>query len=475
MDDEIRARESDGMSARSVWPLVLVLTGCGSGPITADGETATGTGGTETGSETGPDALACMDEQGLVPGVLRLEPVEDRAWLLEHGVERELELPSVGGENISLVADVAGDFIAIARNDGPFATPHASLNLYSRSSGELLSTRELDGTSLWQLWVAPDGLVSGTLSGSLQGEIGFVDVGALSLLASVRPFAAPAMGRVVAVEIEGEGVPGRPGWLALADQSWQEAEPAPLLNYEVFTAQDEHTLEYIALVDGAPAFVTATPEQSESLELPVMLLDGQSLSFRGRAGDYRLFGRSDANGPIDHVLVDVGLGEAIHVDPEPPPGWSFFDCYARNTAVDGGGRIYFELRDQTSARTWMFEPQTDSWSPLGLPLGLVDDMEISSSSRDVLLVRGMAQFNTYCPPTEWVDTPADALVGDSVQLLRTAPERSWVLANVWQVLIDGEQRCAAYLGESGWEVRAIDGSEAVRSVDAGVGNWLWLD
>jgi hypothetical protein len=43
------------------------------------------------------------------------------------------------------------------------------------------------------------------------------------------------------------------------------------------------------------------------------------------------------------------------------------------------------------------------------------------------------------------------------------------------VLIDRGQRCAASIGEAGWQVRALDDSGAVIDVDPGTGQWLWLD
>ena len=128
-----------------------------------------------------------------------------------------------------------------------------------------------------------------------------------------------------------------------------------------------------------------------------------------------------------------------------------------------------------SARPWAYDVENGEWTQLGHDLGLVDDIDVMAQSPDVMLVQARAQFQTYCPPTEWGAAPEGALVGDSVQLVRHEPALTMVLPMyTWQVLIDQQQRCAAVVGDDGWEVRAIDGSDAVLD-GLGTGIWLWLD
>src|SRR5262245_11307141 len=111
----------------------LALAACGSGPISIDGgsdETGDGDGNNDaddgetsdgnndSGDGDGdPVGLACADENGLVPGVLRLEGAPARAWMIEGGEEIELALE--GDDSAEwLVGAAAGDHVAVARNDG---------------------------------------------------------------------------------------------------------------------------------------------------------------------------------------------------------------------------------------------------------------------------------------------------------------------------------------------------------------------
>jgi hypothetical protein len=461
----------------------LVLTACGSGPISMDDASDESDGGdagtddTDSGDTDEPDDLACVDEDGLVPGVLRLEPASARAWVIDGGAELELAL--AGDEQAEwLVGAAAGDRIAVARIDGPFDDQDSIVQAFSRSASEPLWTRELGGVGISQLWMADDGWLAGTVNPYLPGiRVGFVmsDDEAFELT-DHEPIAAPTLGHVAAFEVDALGVRQAAGWINLDDLGWQAASPTPL-DTQATVAEDRHTLEYLALVDGAPAFVRARPGEAEVIALPVELLEAQSLHVTASSDGYRLVRRYDANSMQHvHVRVDIEAGEAVLVNPEPPPGWSFFDCYDRRIAVDGEGRLYYELRNDASARSWVYEVEHDTWTQLGRELGLVDDIDVMAQSADVLLVRGMAQFQTFCPPTEWDEAPADALIGDSVQLVRQQPALTMVLPTyTWQVLIDRQQRCAASVGENGWEVRPLDGSDAVIEVGPGAGTWLWLD
>jgi hypothetical protein len=458
----------------------LALTACGSGPISVDdGADESGSGDGDGDGDGGePEGLACADENGLVPGVLRLEGAPARAWIIDG--DAELELALAGDDQAEwLIGAAAGDHIAIARIDGSYPDHDSIVQAFSRSSGEPLWTRELAGAGVQQLWVAEDGWLAGTTSPYLPGmRVGFLMSEQEAIdLPDHEPIAAPVQGHVAAYELDALGNRQEAGWINLADHSWQGAVPTPI-DMSATVGEDRHTLEYLALVDGVPAFVRARPGEAEVITLPVEMLDGQSLYMTASTGSYRVLRRYDVNDTeqVIQVRVDVDAGEAVLINPEPPPGWSFFDCYDRRVSVDGEGRLYYELRNDTSARPWAYDVESDAWTQLGLELGLVDDIDIMAQSPDVMLVRGMAQFQTYCPPTEWAEPLEDALVGDSVQLVRREPALTMVLPMyTWQVLIDEQQRCAAVVGENGWEVRSLDGSDAVLDVGPGAGTWLWLD
>jgi hypothetical protein len=477
----------------------LVLAACGSGPISIDGgsgETGSGdaetgdaetgdaetddtdTGDTDTGDTGEPEDLTCVDENGLVPGVLRLESAPARAWVIEGGVETELELTG-SGDPAWMLGAAAGDQIVVARIDGTFEDQDSVVHAFARDSGELQWTRAFEG-GISQMWVAEDGWLAATANPYLPGtRVGFVMSEQEAFdLADHEPIAAPAFGHVAAFEIDALGNRQEAGWIDLADHGWQPATPAPL-DTNATIGEDRHTLEYLALVDGAFAFVRAQPGEAELITLPIEQLEGQSLYVAASNGGYRIVRRYDPNDPeqVVHVRIDLESGEALLVSPEPPPGWSFFDCYDRRISVDGGGVVYYELRSDVSARPWAYDVEHDTWTQLGHELGLVDDIDVMALSQDVLAVRGMAQFQTFCPPTEWAQAPEDALVGDSQQLIRREPALTIVLpAYTWQMLIDRQQRCVASVGENGWEVRALDGSsDAVLDLGPGAGTWLWLD
>jgi hypothetical protein len=476
----------------------LSLAACGSGPITLDaGDDETGDAGDVDGGDGDggdgdgdgdgddggdgdgdPQGLACLDENGLVPGVLRLESSTAQAWLIDDGVEHELELE---GNDWSewMVGAAAGDTIAIARVDGEFDAQNTTVHAFSRSTREQLWSRELAGVGVQQFWAADDGWLAGTVSPYLPGQqVGFVMSQAQTIiLPDHEPLAAPALGHVTAFEVNAMGARERVGWLDVGDLSWQPASPAPI-DVNAAITEDNHTLEYLSLVDGEHVFVRARPGEAELIALPFEQLPEHSLYVMARSGPYRVVRHVDWNEPmaILHARVDVESGEAVLVNPEPPQGWSFFDCYERKLAVDGEGRLYYELRNDASAQIWTYDLASDTWTQLGVDVGFVDDLDVHAASQDVMLVRSMAQFQTFCPPTEWAQAPEGALVGDSMQIVRHEPAVSIVLPTyVWQVLIDRQQRCAALVGEDGWEVWALDGSDAVLDVEPGTGTWLWLD
>lgn len=459
--------------------IALALTACGSGPISMDGgsdETGDESDDADTGDTDGPAGLACADENGLVPGVLRLEPSEGRAWLIENGAEIELD---VAGDQQAdwMIGAAAGERIAVARIDGQWDDQDSIVQAFTRS-GELVWTREVEGLGIQQLWMADDGMLAGTVTPYLPGtQVGFVmSDDEVIELPDHEPMAAPALDHVAVFEVDELGTRQATGWIDLGSNSWRPATPEPV-DMSATIAADRHTLEYIAIVDGAPAFVRARPGEAEMISLPVGQVGGQSVYVIARAGDYRILQHYDPDtDTMMHIRVGVASGEAVLLDPQPPQGWSFFDCYSRGIAIDGDGRLYYELRNDASASPWSYDVESDTWTQLGHHMGLVDDINVWAQSSDVMLVSANAQFQTYCPPTEWADAPEGALIGDSQQLIRSEPALELVLPNyTWQVMIDREQRCAALVGEDGWEVWALDGSNDVIDVGPGAGMWLWLD
>jgi hypothetical protein len=434
---------------------------CGSGPISMDG----GDGETGGDGDDDPQDLACADENGLVPGVLRLEPTQARAWLIEGGTEVELPLEGdVQAERLS--GATAGDYIAVARIDGQVGNWNSLVHLFSRSTGERLWSHEIPGYAVERLWVADDGWVAGWAA----SQFGFVmsEAGMISL-PDYEPLGAPALGHVAVFELGLLGSRVAAGWIDLADASWQPATPM-FTNLYPTLGKDHHTLEYLRIDDG-PAFVLARPGEAESIALPFGQVTNGSLFVAAASGRYRVVRDTELDNPMDavDVRIDVESGEAVLVDPELPPGWSFLDC-SRQIAVDGDGHLYYELSNDASAGVWAYDVESDAWTQLGLDLGLLDDMYTGAASQDVLVVLGKAQSETDCSLIDWGSEP------DSAHLIRRDPALTMVLPpDVLRMQIDRQQRCVAMGGANGWEVRPLDGSAAVIEVDAGSGEWMWLD
>ncbi len=485
----------------------LLASACGSGPISGDdelgdagesdsGTSETGTSDTDTAEtgtsdtgdtgETGEDGLCISAEGTLGPAALRLDPTSDRAWVIEGAGELELALDHAGATNVWLVADAEGSRIAIARNHGVFDQDLAStLHGFDRASGELAWTRELDGVATSQLWVGDEGWIAGSVSSPNPGTlVGFVmnDDDAIAL-PNHQPLAAPRAGWVAAQVITLGGQAGALGFVALADQSFTLAEPQPSEVYGTRVGEDGRSLEYLATGPNGPVFVVATPEGSALFELPNASLPSGVSQVVDSAGRFRLLQGYDTNAPdpadpiTAFVRVDVESGEAILVDPEPPAGWSWFDCYARNARIEADGALLFEVRDPGSARLWAFEPEGAQWSEVGLATGLVDDLDFAARSGSVHAIRATAQFMTFCPPNDWSEAPADALIGDSMQVLRRSPALAFSLPSTgWgePVVIDDQERCVAYPSESGWRVRSL-ADQAELEFGSATGAWIWID
>ena len=75
------------------------------------------------------------------------------------------------------------------------------------------------------------------------------------------------------------------------------------------------------------------------LTLPPDTVSGDILA----AGNYRLINDHDVR-----VRIDVDLAEAVVVDPEPPPGWSYYYCGDRDINPDGA--LLYTLTDGVAAQ-----------------------------------------------------------------------------------------------------------------------------
>jgi hypothetical protein len=435
----------------------LALAACGSGPFSTDDN--------KTGETS--DDLACIDENGLVPGVLRLELMPARAWLIDGGAV--VELPLEGDEQPEkMLGSAAGDYIAIARIDEQSGEENTKVHVFSRSSGERLWMRDIDdGAST--LHMSDDGWLS-VSTGGWNTSLGFVMSEAATIdLPNYAPLGPPTLGHVAAL-----GNSDGWGWLDLDDLSWQPITLPSVSSYGLTVADDHHTIEYVTFIDGAFAFVRERPGETDIFTLPFVVPE-EPVDVVARNGRYRVVRRARywlEPPDIDHVRIDIQTGDLELVDPEKPQYWAFFDCMERRTSVDDVGRLYFELRRGSSAQAWAYDVVDEAWTAMGHPLSLIEDIHVRAVSRDLLLVGGSVEGD--CMDAEWTEPPVDALLGNSVQLVRRESALTMVLPDT-PLRIDQQQRCVALIEDDGWKVRALDGSGAVLELGPGVGDWLWLD
>jgi hypothetical protein len=436
----------------------LALAACGNQQLsTDDGETS--------------DALACFDENGLVPGVLRLELTPARAWLIDDGAETEL--PLEGDDQAEwMYGSAAGDYIAVTRIDEQSGDEHTIVHVFSRSSGERLWMRDIDDAAWYGVKMSDDGWFSGYTSDGIDTH-GFVMSETETItLPNHRPLAPPALGHVATAG------GGSLGWVDLDDLSWQPVTHPPVeltnVSLTVTIAEDHHTFEYLAFIDGAYAFVRARPGEAEIITLPFVIPE-EWVHREASNGRYHVVSRGRYyNEPpdIDYLRIDIQTGHLELIEPKPPPGWGFQDCMGRTMALDGDGRLYFALRSNSSVQAWAYDVVDEAWTAVGHPVALIQNFGMRVYGQDLVVVSASEEGD--CSGNPWPEPPADALLGDSKQIVRRELALTMVLPYT-SSRIDRQHRCVALIEGDGWEVRPIDGSDAVIELGPGVGEWLWLD
>lgn len=420
------------------------------------------TGGGEGDDEAG--AEACLSEGELGPLALRLDA--DRAWLID-GAE-EIELGLVGEGTTSLLRGAGhGNVIGVAQNTDGSATLHA----FDRT-GALNWSASFVAVLTSNFWAGPEGLTASTSELLGTGPVGLVGTPAEGLtLPGHVPLGGPAEGFVPVVELVGDSVFGQPGWISVADDSFTPVMLAPIDPYAVRVAEDSVALEYASLEGPGLAFVSTRPSETVVIELPMGFPDVGMVEVAAAAGDFRLL--KAGTSPEVFARVDLELAEASLVEPTPPDGWDWFECVSRQVGLDPDGRVLFELRSAGAAQVWAYDVDADAWSELGLPMSGVEDIEFAGGVGDVHVVRGIASGT--CPDVEWMEAPpADALIGDSLQVVRREPALAIeVPATNGEVPIDAGRRCVAFEDAQGWQVRALDGAEVASF--AGGGSWIWIE
>lgn len=429
-----------------------------------DGETDSDT--TDSESETGEAASECIDDQGqLLRPALLLDEDNDSARLFVDGSEQTLAMVGPDHPQIELLAKAAGDHIAIARSSGWWGDETSTtVQSFSISTGELEWSREIPGVWIsYQLWVGEEGGVSGTGIGPQQNLDGFAIVGETMVeFVDIAPLAAPHDGRVSA-----RGFTGDYGWLDLEDESWIASSIQPAAGTSAEVAADGRTLEFVTEGDLGMEFVRATVDANQIIPLPTV---PGVLHPSYTAGDFRVLVAHDGE-MQSYIRVDIESGEALLLEPELPIGQQWFEgCWDRARALDPDGALVFMLHDGASVQAFSWRPETAEWTAIGLPVTATSHISLFASTGSVHVAQSTADL---CEQLGWSDPPIDALLGDSLQLIRHQPAVAIELPPAaLTAIVDGDERCAAYSTGEQWWVRALDGEA---EITIGAGSWLWLD
>jgi len=476
----------------------LTLASCGAGALglpeaPADAGSETGEAGEpgEPGEQEGGgdgDALAaCIDEGGLArafavaDGEAELVHVfeADGAELsLPAGLPPDIEAPATVGVSVSATHLAVGTSYSIYASL-PEVDEGTRLRVYARDSFALAWSRDFDDYRLGPTYVDDEGRVAATVGWSSPSRPAGVIVSADGLT-ELEHF-APA------------GPIGPSGWLPGriyddADEpsgtGFYRPDSAELVEVSVgATPSGWHAwgeiIEYIDNAAELPRLVRAGPEAETVIELePYAGVDALVFTM-AVAGDYRLLaahvGDVSEDAPL-LVRADTASDELLTIDPELPPGFEPFDCYSQSAALDGRGRILFELRDADSAQIHAWDPQTATWTPVGAPMTLIDDVGVVRSFGRVVQIQAMGVGQTYCPSSLWSEAPPPtALAGNSVQLARVEPPLSEVINGAGysaMVSVDPAERCAGWSTAEGVQLLDLDDGE---TLDLPVsGSLVWL-
>ena len=128
------------------------------------------------------------------------------------------------------------------------------------------------------------------------------------------------------------------------------------------------------------------------------------------------------------AIVSLDSGDQLPITAL-PDGWHSFNdsqstCWNQDWEITSDGRVLGVLRNDQVAQVWRYDPANETWDPIGSPLADVAYVYVREldGTVQIFTVDGAA---TFCTPHTFVAT-ADALVGESVQVLRPDEAMEWV-------------------------------------------------
>jgi hypothetical protein len=124
------------------------------------------------------------------------------------------------------------------------------------------------------------------------------------------------------------------------------------------------------------------------------------LAFNDR---YRLIELRWSDDDQSLARVSITDGEVYEFDSPPPPsGFEFFGCNGLTLSIDSLGRLLTAVRDDDAVWIAAWQPETDEWSLLGLPLADVDGMRVYALGGEIVYAVGYGSAATWLAGDERV-------------------------------------------------------------------------
>lgn len=133
------------------------------------------------------------------------------------------------------------------------------------------------------------------------------------------------------------------------------------------------------------------------------------------------------------------------------------------------------MRDDDAAWIAAWEPETEEWSLLGLPLADVDGMWVYAIGGTVYAIGVGDPDSCEDPAAPFSNPPADALLGDSQQIASVESGLVWPAGLFVQ--LDGQRVCAMWIaGEERVVLDLEDGDQLVFPIaPVGYPRAGWID
>ncbi|MFO7562784.1 MAG: hypothetical protein R6X02_09100 [Enhygromyxa sp.] len=431
----------------SSWAISLCVA-CNSGDEAAEtGPYAAETQATGWGEDDGgldPEA-ACIVNGELQRPLWALESAEHRVVLHQPGVAPlELAIPEFAGGWSSV--DVSATHVAAA-----YIADDAIVRLFERTSGELVWERRYVGSGLGTPFVDDHGRVL----------LGYVDYMQMSMaLGYEGGLWLREDGDVELRWVHPVGPVNEDGWAPAfflepddlsSDQrltGWGWVAPAT--GAKLVLAEELFSPPGMRIEDDAFEYIDVHPEHGLRLlhaafeaSRWVPLSTAEHAGVVNASDRWRLL---DLRGPDERqsfARVSIVDGELLEFEmPTPPAGFEVLGagCLGPQLGIDARGRVLLAVRDGDAAWIGAWDPETDEWSLIGLPMIEIDGVDIIGVWGEYVYVAGFTEPS--CDSEPFVDPPDDALIGSGYQLVGV--DSGLALPVGQRLAIDDQRVCATW-------------------------------